>query len=66
MLFVIKQADRDSSASATAGMAQEGDAGLRMDLQEERQELEEPVVGLGLALVQAPAILAGSNLRTSY
>lgn len=47
-------------------MAQEGNAGLRMDLQEERQESEEPVVGLGLALVQAPASLAGSNLRTSY
>lgn len=41
MLFVIKQANQDGSASATAGMAQQGDAGLRLILQEERQESEE-------------------------
>lgn len=41
MLFVITQADQDSSASTTAGMAQEGGAGLRTDLQEERQAAEE-------------------------
>lgn len=43
MLFVIKQANQDSSASAAAGMAQGGDAGLRLVLQEEEslQESEE-------------------------
>lgn len=55
MLFVIKQENQDSNASVTAGMAQEGDAGLRLVLQGERwgvcggqSALWVPVVGLDL------------------
>lgn len=65
MLFVIKQANQDSSASPAAGMAQGGDAGLRLVLQEEEslQESEEDRLhfrslwwsGTWPSFVQAPA-----------
>lgn len=65
MLFAIKQANQDGSASATAGMAQEGDAGLKLVRRGRGGESAEDRLHSGcLVFLPAPVGLAPSYLRT--